>query len=131
VLYACEQDRAERILRSKATDFDPSQFVDHYEEAVVEMLKKKQAGMRVSRQHDAPRPQNAVNLMDALRRSIAQEKVASAAPKKGRKRVGGQSAILLPIAGAKGTEAAARSAERLSARQKKTGCSLPRINQAH
>jgi non-homologous end joining protein Ku len=29
---------AEQILQSKATDFDPSQFVDHYEEAVVEML---------------------------------------------------------------------------------------------
>ena len=49
---------AEHILQSKATDFDPSQFVDHYEEAVVEMLKKKQAGMPVSREHAAPRPQN-------------------------------------------------------------------------
>ena len=32
---------AQHILQSKATDFDPSQFVDHYEEAVVEMLSKK------------------------------------------------------------------------------------------
>ena len=77
---------AQHILQSKATDFDPSQFVDHYEEAVVAMLKKKQAGMPVSREHAAPRPQNVVNLMDALRRSIAQEKAASAPPKKGRKR---------------------------------------------
>jgi DNA end-binding protein Ku len=38
---------AEHILQSKTADFDPSQFVDHYEEAVVEMLKKKQAGMPV------------------------------------------------------------------------------------
>src|SRR5256714_13756203 len=60
---------AEQILQSKATDFDPSQFVDHYEQAVVEMLKKKQAGMPVSREHVAPQPQNVVNLMDALRRS--------------------------------------------------------------
>jgi DNA end-binding protein Ku len=30
---------AEHILRSKTKDFDPSQFVDRYEEAVVEMLK--------------------------------------------------------------------------------------------
>src|SRR3984885_3819180 len=36
---------AEHILESKEADFDPSQFVDHYEEAVVEMLKKKQAGI--------------------------------------------------------------------------------------
>ena len=109
---------AEHILQSKATDFDPSQFVDHYEEAVVEMLKKKQAGMPVSRERAAPRPQNAVNLMDALRRSIAQEKAASAPPKKGRKRIEGQGEMLLPIPGKKGKEAAARPAERSSARQK-------------
>ncbi len=62
---------AQHILQNKATDFDPSQFVDHYEEAVVAMLKKKQAGMPVSREHAGPRPQNVVNLMDALRGSIA------------------------------------------------------------
>ena len=80
---------AEHILQTKAADFDPSQFVDHYEDAVVEMLKKKQAGIAVSRERAAPRPQNVVNLMDALRRSIAQEKAASAPPKKGRKRIRG------------------------------------------
>jgi DNA end-binding protein Ku len=31
---------AQHILETKEADFDPSQFVDHYEEAVVEMLKK-------------------------------------------------------------------------------------------
>jgi DNA end-binding protein Ku len=36
------------ILKSKAADV-PSQFVDHYEDAVVKMLKKKQAGLPVSR----------------------------------------------------------------------------------
>ena len=35
---------AEHILQSKAADFDPAQFVDHYEEAVLKMLEKKQAG---------------------------------------------------------------------------------------
>ena len=39
---------AKQILRSKTTDFNPSRFVDRYEEAVVEMLKKKQAGLAVS-----------------------------------------------------------------------------------
>jgi hypothetical protein len=63
---------AQHIRQSKATDFEPSQFVDHYEEAVVEMLEKKQAGLPVSREHAAPRPQNVANLMDSLRRSIAQ-----------------------------------------------------------
>jgi DNA end-binding protein Ku len=112
---------AEHILQSKAADFDPAQFVDHYEEAVVEMLKKKQAGMPVSREHAAPRPQNVVNLMDALRRSIAQEKAASAPPKKGRKRIAGQGEMLLPIAGKKSKDTAAKPAERPSVRQKKAG----------
>ena len=59
---------AEQILRSKATDFDPSQFVDRYEEAVVELLKKKQADIAVSRERTAPQPHNVVNITDALPR---------------------------------------------------------------
>ena len=112
---------AQHILQSKTTDFDLSQFVDHYEEAVVVMLKKKQAGITVSRERATPRPQNVVNLMDALRRSIAQEKTASAPPKKRRKRIEGQREMLLPIPGKKGKEAVAKPAERASARQKKAG----------
>ena len=88
---------AEHILQSKAADFDPAQFVDHYEEAVVEMLKKKQAGMPVSREHAAPRPKNVVNLMDALRRSIAEEKAASAPPRKGRKRMRDRAKCCFPF----------------------------------
>jgi DNA end-binding protein Ku len=112
---------AEHILQSKAIDFDPSQFVDRYEEAVVEMLEKKQAGMPVSREQPVPRPQNVTNLMDALRHSIAQEKAASAPPKKGRKRIEGQGEMLLPIPGKKGKEAVAKPAERPAPRQKKAG----------
>ena len=112
---------AGHILQSKATDFDPSQFVDHYEEAVVEMLKKNQACTSVSREHAAPRPQNVVNLMDALRRSIAAEKAESTSPKKGRKRIEGQGEVLLPIAGKKGKQAPAKPAERASARQENAG----------
>ena len=112
---------AQHILQSKATDFDPSQFVDHYEEAVVAMLKKKQAGLPVSRERAAPRPQNVANLMDALRRSIAEEKATPAPPKKGRKRSEGQAEMLLPIAGKKGKQATANPAERASARQEKAG----------
>jgi len=85
------------------------------------MLKKKEAGMPVSREHAGPRPQNVVNLMDALRRSIAQEKAASPPLKKGRKRIQGQGEMLLPISGKKSKEAAAKPAERPSAHQKKVG----------
>ena len=44
---------AEHILESKAGHFDPERFVDRYEEAVVEMLKHKQAGAPVSKQKAA------------------------------------------------------------------------------
>jgi DNA end-binding protein Ku len=59
--------------------------------------------------------------MDALRRSIAQEKTASATPKKGRKRIEGQGELLLPISGKKGKQATAKPAERASARQENAG----------
>ena len=112
---------AEHILQSKATDFDPSQFVDHYEEAVVALLKKKQAGLPVSRGRTTPRPQNVANLMDALRRSIAEKKAASIPPKKGRKRIEGQSEMLFPIAGNAKKAVTATPSERQSARQKNVG----------
>jgi DNA end-binding protein Ku len=112
---------AEHILESKEADFDPSQFVDHYEEAVVDMLKKKQAGIPATREHAAPRPQNVVNLVDALRRSIEQEKRAPVRSKKERKRIEGQAEMLLPIPGKKGEEKAARPTAQPSARQKKAG----------
>jgi DNA end-binding protein Ku len=112
---------AEHILQSKTTDFDPSQFVDRYEEAVVGMLKTKQAGLPVSREHGAPQPQNVVNLMDALRRSIAEEEAATTPPKKGRKRAASQVEMLLPIAGKKGKGAEPKPAERSGIRQKRAG----------
>jgi len=113
---------AEHILEMKKVDFDPWQFVDHYEEAVVDMLKRKQAGIPAPREHAAPRPQNVVNLMDALRRSIAEEKRSPASSKKGRKRVPGQTEMLLPIPGKKGKETtASKPVARPSNRQKKAG----------
>jgi DNA end-binding protein Ku len=113
---------AQHILQSKTTDFDPLQFVDTYEEAVVAMLKRKQAGLPVARERVMPRPQKAVNLMEALRLSLAQERKATAAPsKKARKRTEGQGEMLLPIAGKKGKQATAKPAERAGARQQNAG----------
>jgi DNA end-binding protein Ku len=120
---------AEHIVETKEGEFDPSKFEDHYELAVVEMLKKKQAGIPAAREQAPARAPNVINLMDALRRSIAEEKPAksatgksatgkSAPAKKGRKRVEGQREMLLPIPGKKGKQAA-KSEARPSARQKK------------
>jgi hypothetical protein len=59
--------------------------------------------------------------MEALRRSIAQEKATPTPPKKGRKRIEGQGEILFPISGKKGKQATAKPAERASARQENAG----------
>jgi DNA end-binding protein Ku len=100
---------ADHIVESKKGDFDPSQFVDHYEEAVVELIRRKRAGLPAESQKVSPTAPNVVSLMDALRRSLAEEKgvkpaAAKAAPKKGTKRISGQTEMLLPIAGRKEKE---------------------------
>ena len=59
--------------------------------------------------------------MDALRRSVSQERRAAPSPKKGRKRVAGQTEMLLPIAGKKGKETAVKAVTKPTARRKKTG----------
>jgi DNA end-binding protein Ku len=74
------RDLAGHIIETKAADFDPSRFEDRYENAVVELIRSKQAGQPI-KAPEAPRPSNVVNLMDALRRSIDAEGPA-AAPKK-------------------------------------------------
>jgi DNA end-binding protein Ku len=67
------RDLAAHIVERKAAKFDPSTFEDRYENAVVELLKSKETGQPLHIP-EAPRPSNVVNLMDALRKSIASEK---------------------------------------------------------
>jgi DNA end-binding protein Ku len=77
---------AEHILDTKAADFDPSTFEDHYETALVELLKKKQAGFQPpQRKEGVTAPRNVINLMDALRASIATD---TKKPKAASKRAG-------------------------------------------
>jgi DNA end-binding protein Ku len=110
-------DLAVHIVDSKKGKFEPGKFEDEYENALKELLRKKQKGERIERPKEPSRT-NVVNLMDALRRSVAQEKRAPASAKKGRKRIAGQTEMLLPIAGKKGKEVAAA---RPAGRRKKAG----------
>jgi DNA end-binding protein Ku len=109
-------DLAVHIVESKKGEFEPEKFEDEYDNALKKLLRKKQKGERIERPK-APSRTNVVNLMDALRRSVAQEKRAPASAKKGRKRIAGQTEMLLPITGKKGKEATAKP----TARQKKAG----------
>lgn len=99
---------AEHILETKKGDFEPAQFEDHYETALLELLKKKQKGFKPPRgKEQASVPANVINLMDALRKSVQSGKrTPPAQAKKGKKRVAGQTEMLLPIQG-KGRAAAA------------------------
>jgi DNA end-binding protein Ku len=75
---------AQHIIRTKSAEFDTSMLEDHYRNALVRILSKKQA--KRPAHHAAPvkpSPENVVNLMDALRRSIAAEHPAKAAPRRG------------------------------------------------
>ncbi len=65
---------AEHILETKTGHFDPAEFEDRYETAVAEMLKHKQAGLPPTKEAPTAPPATVVNLMDALRRSIQQER---------------------------------------------------------
>jgi DNA end-binding protein Ku len=65
-------DLASHIIERKQAPFDPERFNDRYEDAMLELIKSKQAGMPIQ-SAPAPRPASAINLMDALRRSIAED----------------------------------------------------------
>jgi DNA end-binding protein Ku len=67
------KDLAAHIVDSKASHFDPASFEDHYETALVEMLRAKQAGRVVQAPKEETTPARVVNLMDALRASIGAE----------------------------------------------------------
>jgi DNA end-binding protein Ku len=73
------RDLASHIVRTKSSHFDPSKFEDHYETALVELLRRKQEGKRIEPIREGPKPSNVVNLMDALRKSVEAER-GSAAP---------------------------------------------------
>jgi DNA end-binding protein Ku len=62
---------ATHIIETKTGEFDPKKFEDQYEDAVKELLKKKQAGEEIEALKEEPA--NVVNLMEALRRSIEAE----------------------------------------------------------
>jgi DNA end-binding protein Ku len=65
-------DLATHIIERKLTHFDPARFEDRYQNALLEIIKAKAAN-KPAPKLDAPKPSNVVNLMDALRKSIAAE----------------------------------------------------------
>ena len=61
---------AETIIDRMTGEFEPEKFEDRYENAMIELIQSKQAGLPAPKERPASRPANVVNLMEALRRSI-------------------------------------------------------------
>ena len=134
-------DLARHIVEKKSGAFEPELFEDHYETALIDLINKKRSGVPLASKSAPKSSGNVINLMDALKKSLAGEKdvaaktVEKAAPKtaakgkKPKKRAEGQREMLLPISGKGGKDVAAakdapKKAEkpvRTTARTRKAG----------
>ena len=73
---------AEEIIDRMTGKFEPDKFEDRYENAMIELIRSKQAGQPVKQAKASAKPSNVVNLMDALKRSIGEGAGGKAPAKK-------------------------------------------------
>ena len=75
---------ASDVIARKKEKFDPSAFQDHYQEALHEFVKRKQAGRKPAapQAKQGSTPSNVVNLFDALKKSLGEDKAKKAPAKK-------------------------------------------------
>jgi DNA end-binding protein Ku len=104
-------DLAKHIVEQKSGSFEPEQFEDRYEQALIDLINQKRNGLSTTAKAAPKTTGNVINLMDALKRSLASEKQAAPAakvPEKGqekargkkpKKAAAGQREMLLPISG--------------------------------
>jgi DNA end-binding protein Ku len=103
-------DLAKHIVEKKSGAFEPGKFEDHYESALVDLINKKRSGVRLTAKAAPKTGGNVINLMDALKKSLASERqaappaAAKAKGKKPRKVASGQREMLLPISGKRAKE---------------------------
>jgi len=65
---------AAHILDTKAAHFDASKLKDDYENALKALLRRKAKGHTIEAPEEREQPSNVINLMDALRQSLSQER---------------------------------------------------------
>jgi len=76
---------AAHIIKTKRGHFHPDKFEDQYEDALKELIRKKDKGEKIEAS-PAREEGNVINLMDALRRSAKGERAASPRRKRTGKR---------------------------------------------
>jgi DNA end-binding protein Ku len=112
---------AAQIIASKPIEFAPENFEDRYEEALMTLVKSKISGGQpiITK---APERGNVVNLMDALRRSIEEER-RPAAPSLGKAPAAAKTGKAAPAkkSAAKTAKAAEPAPAATPSRRKKTG----------
>ena len=62
---------AHQLIKSKTGHFAPDQFEDRYESALRDIIEKKMKGAKITPAKSREATTNVVNLMDALKKSIA------------------------------------------------------------
>ena len=67
-------DLAKHIVEKKSGAFEPELFEDHYETALIDLINKKRSGAPIAAKATPKTGGNVINLMDALKKSIASEK---------------------------------------------------------
>jgi len=63
---------AEKIIAQQAGPFNPADFVDRYEDALRDLIKQKQKGKTIVAE-EPPEDTKVIDLMDALKKSLASE----------------------------------------------------------
>jgi DNA end-binding protein Ku len=112
-------DLARHIVEQKSAPFEPEKFEDRYESALVDLIDRKRNGKLTGAKPAPKSTGNVINLMDALKKSLAGSgkaapapaKAAPAAKAKAKKKVAaGQREMLLPISGSGSGKKAAKEA---------------------
>jgi DNA end-binding protein Ku len=100
---------AKTIIERRSDSFDPAQFHDRYQDALRDLVEAKAKGQPTTRKL-AAEPPKIINLMDALKRSLAEGGTKAETKRKAKTADVRQGHLLLPVTGGKGK--ASRTAER-------------------